>query len=234
MDFILTLLLAGLAITLLDVDNALYMTSVVDQLKPQQQQKAIFFGLLIELAGRLFLLFFFFNILSGDQTLFTLFGIDFSIETISLLIAGLFLFVRSSKDLIEFFKERGEQKEDYNIKQLPYRQLMIEMSFVNILLSIDTVVAVGGMAQELWFIVYVLTFSGVVRLLFVREIARFIRKYPAMNIVAQVFLIMIGLELIAQAMGLDAEPVFNAALLGAGVIIAIVYHWRSKRAAASA
>ena len=158
---------------------------------------------------------------------------NISIETLSLLVAGLFLFLRSSKDLVEFFKERGEQEEDYKIKKLPYRQLMIEMSFVNILLSIDTVVAVGGMAQELWFVIYVLAFSGVMRLLFVREIARFIRKYPAMNIVALVFLIMIGLELIAQAMGLDAEPAFNAILLGAGVILAIVYHWRSKKAAVS-
>ena len=61
MEIILGLLLAGLAITLLDVDNALYMTSVVDHLKPQEQQKAIFWGLLLELAGRLFLLLVFFQ-----------------------------------------------------------------------------------------------------------------------------------------------------------------------------
>lgn len=48
----LELLKEGLVVTALDVDNALYMTSMVEQLEPIRQRRAIFWCLLIELLGR--------------------------------------------------------------------------------------------------------------------------------------------------------------------------------------
>jgi len=52
----LELLKQGLVVTARDVDNALYMTSMVEQLEPARQRRAIFWGLLIELIGRLALI----------------------------------------------------------------------------------------------------------------------------------------------------------------------------------
>lgn len=41
---LLTLLRLSLSVSLLDVDNALYMTSVIDPLPPKKQKKAIRWG----------------------------------------------------------------------------------------------------------------------------------------------------------------------------------------------
>ena len=72
-----------------------------------------------------------------------------------------------------------------------------------------------------------------VRLLFVREIARFIKRYPATNIIVLSFLIIIGIELSAQGLGLQVpEPLFNGLMLLA-LFVAIIYQWRFTRPARS-
>jgi predicted tellurium resistance membrane protein TerC len=57
----------------------------------------------------------------------------------------------------------------------------------------------------------------------VRQIAGFVRRYPALNIVILTFLVLIGIELIIQGFGLDIEPIFNVIMIIA-LIVAIIYH----------
>ena len=47
MQYLLELVKLGAATTLLDVDNALYMTAAIEPLPPEKQKKAIFWGLLL-------------------------------------------------------------------------------------------------------------------------------------------------------------------------------------------
>lgn len=231
MQHLLELLKLGATTTLLDVDNALYMTSAVDPLPAEKQKKAIFWGILLELVGRIVLIIIFGYLASGTEPLFELFGIEFTAETISLLIAGIFLFARSTRDLFSFFfgSEESETSKD-RIQTKSFSSLMLEMTLINILLSIDTVIAVSGSAisggAHLAVVLYMLLFSAVVRLLFVRQIARFIKRYPATNIIVLTFLTLIGFELFAQGLGAHLpERLFNGMMLIA-LFAAIVYQWR--------
>ena len=98
MSNILTLLWLSLSVSLLDVDNALYMTSVVDRLPPEKQRSAIRLGLVIELIARLGMVVVFGFIASGTEVLFEIAGIAFTAETLSLLAAGIFLLIHSPKN----------------------------------------------------------------------------------------------------------------------------------------
>ncbi len=236
---LLTLLRLGFSTTLLDVDNALYMTSAVDPLPHEVQRKAIFWGLVIEFIGRLGLVIIFGFIASGTEVLFEVFGIAFTPETISLLLAGSFLLVRSSRDLVSFFGD-GEESEPERIElqDKSFSRMLLEMSVVNILLSVDTVIAITGSAlsggAHFSAVVFLLLFSAAIRLFFIGEIARIIKKYPAINIVVLVFLILIGVELIAQGLGVTVpERLFNGLLLLA-LVVAIAYQrWLVKPADSS-
>jgi predicted tellurium resistance membrane protein TerC len=104
------------------------------------------------------------------------------------------------------------------------------MSLIHALLSVDTVIAITGGAvsgdAELILVVYLLFFSAILRLLFVQEIARFIKKYPATNIIILAFLIAISIELIAQGLGAAVpERLFNGVMLLA-LFVAIIYQLR--------
>ena len=104
------------------------------------------------------------------------------------------------------------------------------MSLVNILLSVDTVIAISGSTisggAQFRLVLFLLLFSAVVRLFFVQEMARFIKRYPATNIIILMFLIIIGIELTTQGLGVKVpEQLFNGLMLLA-LAVAIVYQLR--------
>jgi len=192
MQYLLELVRLGGMTTLLDVDNALYMTAAIEPLPQEKQKKAIFWGLVIEFATRILLVLIFGFLASGTEPLFELFGIEFTAEMIALLAAGIFLIVRSTRELFDFFfgsEESEPSKEPVQAKS--FTRLLVEMTLVNILLSIDTVIAIVGSAitsgAQFALVLYMLIFSAGVRLLFVQQIAGLIKRYPATNIIILVF-----------------------------------------------
>ena len=229
---LLNMLKLGATTTLLDVDNALYMTSAIDPLPAEKQKKAIFWGLVIEFFARIGLVIIFGYLASGTEPLFVIAGIEFTAETLSLLLAGIFLLFRSSRDLFRFFFDAQDEEEASPelTQEKSFFRLMVEMSLVNALLSIDTVIALTGSAlsSDATFaaIVYLLLFSAVVRLFFVRQIALFIKRYPATNIIILTFLTLIGLELIALGLGVHLpEAIFSVVMLTA-LLVTILYQLR--------
>ncbi len=231
MTQLFTLLQLSLSVTLLDVDNALYMTSAIDALPPEQKKKAVRLGLLIEFLIRLVMVVIFGFIASGTEVLFVAFGIEFTAETLSLLAAGLFLFVHTTRELVRFFFDKDDNSStQQNSQEKSFSKVLIEMSVVTALLSVDTVIAVTGSAisggAEFTLVLYILLFSALIRLLFVQEIARIIERYPSLNIVIMAFLIAISIELIAQGLGAKiSEHVFNGLMIIA-LGTAVVYQMR--------
>ena len=232
MTQLFTLLQLSLSVTLLDVDNALYMTSAIDALPPEQKKKAVRLGLLIEFLIRLVMVVIFGFIASGTEVLFVAFGIEFTAETLSLLAAGLFLFVHTTRELVRFFFDKDDNSSaPQNSQEKSFSKVLIEMSVVTALLSVDTVIAVTGSAisgsAEFTLVLYLLLFSALIRLLFVQEIARIIERYPSLNIVIMTFLIAISIELMAQGLGARVpEQVFNGLMIIA-LGTAVVYQMRS-------
>jgi len=231
MTQLFTLLQLSLSVTLLDVDNALYMTSAIDALPPEQKKIAVRLGLLIEFLIRLVMVIIFGFIASGTEVLFVAFGIEFTAETISLLAAGLFLFVHTTREFIRFLIGKDDDKPTPEENQgKNFSKVLIEMSVVTALLSVDTVIAVTGSAisggAQFTLVIYLLLFSALIRLLFVQEIAHIIERYPALNIVIMAFLIAISIELIAQGLGAKIpEQVFNGLIIIA-LGTAVVYQMR--------
>jgi len=236
LEQLLNLLGLGVSTTLLDVDNALYMTAAVDSLSPEDQKRAIRWGLFIEFLARLGLVIVFGFLASGTEELFEVFGISFTAETLSLLAAGLFLLIRSSRDLIRFFIGQDEPEVELeDVQEKSFWRLILEMSLVNALLSVDTVIALTGSAigsgSQFWLVIFLLLFSAGVRLLFVREIARFIQRYPATNIIILMFLIVIGLELTAQGLGAKIPEILFNGLMLLALLVAVLYQLRYSQPA---
>lgn len=234
MDLLLTLLQQSIFITSIDIDNATYTTGAIQRLKPEQQQSAIFWATCLEFIGRLLLVALFLVLTNEEEPLFTLFGVEFTIDSISLFVAGAFLLISNGRELINFFRTKGVPGEEpHLITSDRFRDVLREMGLVLTILSIDTVLAGLGMATGLLSLILLFLVSAVVRLLFVRQIAAFVRKYPAINIVIFTLLVLIGAELILQGFGPDFEPIFNTVLVVA-IVVAIIYHRRRAQLPVSA
>ena len=230
MDQLLILLQQCILVTSIDIDNATYTTSAIQRIEPKQQQRAIFLSTIIELIGRLILLTIFLVLTNEEEPLFTIFGIEITIDSLSLFGVGAFLLIVNGRELIDFFRKRGKSESVQSIKSGRFRDVVFEMGVVLTFMSIDSVLAGLGIASGVPTLLILFLFSAVVRLLFVRQIAAFVRRYPAINIVIFTFLVLIGIELIIQGFGLDFEPMFNAVLMLA-LIVAMIYHRRQGEAA---
>jgi predicted tellurium resistance membrane protein TerC len=116
------------------------------------------------------------------------------------------------------------------VTSLIHPSSFIHHPLVNALLSVDTVIALTGSAlgsgAAFAAILYLLLFSAVVRLFFVRQIARFIKRYPATNIIILTFLSLIGLELISLGLGLRLPELLFSALMLLALLLTILYQLR--------
>ena len=213
----------GIMATLLDVDNAVYMTSTIEDLQLRKKRLAIMWGILIEFLGRMVLISLFYSLLNENKTFFTLLGIKFTPDSISLFIAGTFLLYKSSRELYEFLTSQ-KKPEQRKLSRVNFPRLMLEMSVVNLILSIDTIIVVSTRAIDFSSIIFIFLVSAIIRLFAINKMAQFIQKYPSINIFMLVFLILIGVELFLEGFWFQfPEEIFNTVMILA-IIFTIIHH----------
>ena len=111
MDALLRLLIQGLGIALVDVDNAMYSTRRINGLNTRRRL-ALVLSLALEFIGRLGLLFIFISFAGAQKPLFELFGIQFTIETISLFVTGFYLLLSNGRELTAILRNRNAEERD--------------------------------------------------------------------------------------------------------------------------
>ncbi len=208
----------GAVATTLDVDNALYMTAQTQAVEKPDQSRLIGWGILIEYLARIAIAWLALEVISGDEALFTIGDTKVTPVMVALLIAGLFLFLTNVKDVGDFLVGQEEQTE---VEKQPFMRVLLEMSGVNAILSIDTVVSVTSESDEFLTVALILSVSSVIRLLFLRQIAGFMRTHPSFKVLTGTFLVLIGLSLILQGVGID----FPEEAFAVGMVFALLLQW---------
>lgn len=182
---------------ILGIDNIIFISILADKLPEHQRAKLRYWGIGLAMVMRLGLLAFISWILKLDQTLFTVMDIDFSGKGLILILGGLFLLYKSTKEIYH----KTEQKQNgTNASNVPaeFRKLLTEVIVLDLVFSIDSIITAVGMVQELW-IMYTAVIATVIIMLFAaKPISEFIRQHPSFKILALCFLMMIGVALLAE------------------------------------
>ncbi|MFY7963908.1 MAG: TerC family protein [Chitinophagaceae bacterium] len=182
---------------ILGIDNIIFISILADKLPENQRRKLRFWGIGLAMVMRLFLLAFIAWILKLDQTLFTLFNIDFSGKGLILIFGGLFLIYKSTKEI--YHKTEIDNEDKPNVpKNSSFKRLLSEVIILDLVFSIDSIITAVGMVQEL-LVMYAAVIVTVFIMLFAsKPISEFIRKHPSFKILALCFLMMIGVSLLAE------------------------------------
>ena len=182
---------------ILGIDNIIFISILADKLPENQRNKLRFWGIGLAVVMRLFLLAFIAWILKLDQTLFTLFDTSFSGKDLILILGGLFLIYKSTKEIYD----KTEIAND-NIANVPknssFKRLLSEVVILDLVFSIDSIITAVGMVQQLWVMYTAVIVSVVIMLFASKPISDFIRKHPSFKILALCFLMMIGVSLLAE------------------------------------
>lgn len=184
---------------ILGIDNIIFISILADKLPENQRRKLRVWGIGLAMVIRLALLAFIAWILQLDKTLFTLFDIEFSGKGLILLMGGLFLIYKSTKEI--YHKTELDNADQLSVpKKSSFRRLLSEVIILDLVFSIDSIITAVGMVQELWVMYTAVIVTVIIMLIAAKPISEFIRKHPSFKILALCFLMMIGVSLIAEGL----------------------------------
>jgi len=196
-DFIIPLLSLIALEVILGIDNIIFISILADKLPENKRDKLKYWGIGLAMVMRLFLLAFISWILKLDKTLFSFFEIDFSGKGLILILGGLFLIYKSTKEIYH--------KTEMHTDDAPaapanssFKKLLSEVIILDIVFSIDSIITAVGMVKELWVMYTAVIVTVIIMLFASKPISQFITKHPSFKILALCFLMMIGVALLAE------------------------------------
>lgn len=206
-DGIVYLVILSLLEIVLGIDNIIFISIVTDKLPADSKRKARNIGLILALVVRLFLLSVVAWIMGMTKPLFSVSDVDFSGQSLVLLIGGLFLIYKSTIEMHNSVKGHHEVKTS---KSKGITSVIGQIIMIDIVFSFDSIISAIGMtngmkedihADPLIIIYAAIIVSMIVMLSFAKQISDFITNRPTIKMIALAFLVTIGVILVAEAFG---------------------------------
>lgn len=188
---------------ILGVDNIIFISILADKLPEKQRPRLRYWGMGLAVVMRLVLLGFLSWILKLDRTLFTVLDKDISGKDLILIIGGLFLLYKSTREIYHKTEVASGANGAVTQAAPSFRRLLGEVLLLDLVFSIDSIITAVGMASELWIMYTAVIVSVSIMLLAAKPINEFISKHPSFKVLALCFLMMIGVALLGE--GLDME-----------------------------
>jgi predicted tellurium resistance membrane protein TerC len=190
----------------LGIDNIVFISILTGRLPRDQQPKARTIGLSVALLTRLGLLFAITWVMGLTRPLFELpvLGHPFSGRDIILGAGGLFLLAKATVEIHDKLEVKHEG-EGGHAGSAAFAGVIVQIGLLDVVFSLDSVITAVGMAREVPVMVAAMLIAVGVMLAFAGAIGDFVEKHPTMKILALSFLILIGVMLVAEALGKHIE-----------------------------
>jgi predicted tellurium resistance membrane protein TerC len=226
MDAFLTAdgLLALVTLTALEivlgVDNVIFISILSGKLPQAQQARARKTGLLAAMGMRVLLLMSIAWIIRLTAPLFTVFGQDLSGRDLILLGGGLFLMGKATLEI----HDRLEGEEGHtSAKVAPaFGAVIFQIMLLDIVFSLDSVITAVGMADDIAIMVAAVVIAVGVMMFSAEAISGFVNRHPTVKVLALSFLLLIGLSLIGEGMGMHIPKGYIYFAMGFSVFVEMV------------
>ncbi|MBE0538490.1 MAG: TerC family protein [Ignavibacterium sp.] len=195
-------LIALLTLTVLEIvlgiDNIIFISILSGKLPSHQRKKGRLLGLALAMVTRILLLFSISLIVKLTHPFFTVFGLEISGRDLILILGGLFLLAKSTMEI--HTKLEGEE-EHHEIKaKVSFIGVLVQISLLDIVFSLDSVITAIGMANELGVMIVAVIIAVIFMMFFSGSISDFVEGHPTINILALSFLLLIGFSLIVEGL----------------------------------
>ena len=199
-EVIISLLtLIGLEVVL-GIDNIIFISILAGKLPPHQQKKARLWGILLAMIMRLGLLAGISVILKLDKELFNLWSNSFSGKDLILILGGLFLLYKSTKEI--YHKLEGAGATDTPAaKKNSLPNIIGQILLLDLVFSVDSIITAIGLVSQVWVMYTAVIVTVLIMLVAAAPISNFVNKHPAFKILALSFLLLIGFTLLIEGFG---------------------------------
>jgi predicted tellurium resistance membrane protein TerC len=182
----------------LGIDNLIFLSILSDRLPEAQRARARRIGLMLALGGRLALLMTLNWIIGLTSPLFSLFDVTISWRDIILIAGGLFLLVKATTEMHHLVEGAGA--DGPTRATAGFTSVIIQIFMLDLVFSLDSILTAVGMTDHLPIMVTAIIIAMGIMLAAAEPVAGFINQHPNVKMLAQAFLLLIAVALIADGM----------------------------------
>ena len=214
----------------LGIDNLVFISIAVSKLPPHQREVARKFGIAVACITRILLLLTLAWLAGLTSDLFTLFGQGISVRDLVLILGGVFLLVKGTKEILELVKGEPDSEDVHTRPAASFAGVIAQIAVIDIVFSLDSVIAAVGMANHTPVMVAAILLAVAVMLLAARPLGQFIDNNPTIKMLALAFIVAVGAYLLLDGFALHIPKGYLYGAMGFSAVVECLNLWAKKRA----
>lgn len=198
----------------LGVDNLVFIAITTDRLPAEKQHLGRKIGLLGALFMRILFLCFASFLVHMTTPVFTISFIEihgepmgFSVRDLVLLAGGIYLIYKGIDEIrsvLNLTEEKEQHEPEVHRSAITLPQAVLTIMIMDLVFSIDSVITAVGLAQHLIIMILAVIIAVVLMMVFIDAISNFINQHTEIKILALVFIVMIGILLTLDGLGINS------------------------------
>ncbi len=181
----------------LGIDNVVFISILAAKLPPEQQARARTVGLGAAMLARIVLLFSLSWIMRLTVPLFTVLSQEISGRDLILILGGLFLLAKSTREIHD--RLEGDE-EEVTAEAASFASVIVQILLLDLVFSLDSVITAVGMVEEIQIMVVAVVAAVAFMMVFAGPISSYVEKHPTLKMLALSFLLLIGVTLVAEGL----------------------------------
>jgi predicted tellurium resistance membrane protein TerC len=216
--------LALLTLTFLEivlgVDNVIFISILSGKLPQDQQASARRTGLLAAMVMRILLLLSIVWIIRLTAPLITVLARSISGRDLILIGGGLFLLGKATLEIHE--RLEGEEGHGSTRVAPSFGAVIAQIMVLDIVFSLDSVITAVGMADDIAVMIAAVMLAVGVMMFSAGPISTFVNRHPTVKVLALSFLLLIGVSLIGDGLGMHIPKGYIYFAMGFSVFVEMV------------
>ena len=205
---------------ILGVDNVIFISILSGKLPTKDQMKARRTGLVAAMVMRIGLLMSIAWIVRLTAPLFTVFGQAISGRDMILIGGGLFLLGKATLEIHE--RLEGEDAPGTDLVAPSFGAVIVQIMLLDIVFSLDSVITAVGMAEDISVMVAAVVLSVGIMMFSAEPISAFVGKHPTVKVLALSFLLLIGVTLVGDGLGMHVPKGYIYFAMGFSVFVEMI------------
>ena len=194
---------AFLTLTLLEIilgiDNVIFISILTNQVDEKNRAKARTLGLGLAMVLRIALLLSLAWIMGLTAELFRVFDQGISGRDILLILGGLFLLGKATREIHNSL-EVSLENERILSKPMGMLSVLVQIALIDLVFSFDSVITAVGLVEQVPIIIAAIMVAILVMIFASGAISRYIEAHPTVKMLALAFLLLIGLTLLLEGL----------------------------------
>jgi len=199
----------------LGIDNVIFISIVGGKLPAAQQGRVRRTGLALAAIMRILLLLSLTWVMGLTEPLFSISGFSVTGRALILIVGGLFLIAKSTREIHLKLEEADERR--ITRKRASFGAVLLQILLLDIIFSLDSVITAVGMVDHIAVMIVAVMLAVAIMMLFAGIISRFVDRHPTLKMLALSFLLLIGVNLIGDGLGFHIPKGYTYFAMGFSV-----------------